>query len=336
MFKRVTVVVSVIALSTLASLFLLNHPGHTYIISSSRSCPNSTNDSFDSIAALQADRGTNHRKFLYVCGGGSGFGSELNQLILAFAYSFASRRQFVLDCKRWNYGRFEDFFDFPKNFNRSLRYRSLFGNDSINQRIKYLKTNHLGEQLRLFRRATSQVQTIESKRPLAQYFWRQMTRETSAFVEQCRIRNLSNYIGLHVRRGDKLFREARKVPLQKYIEKIEETLSGQKSRSVVVTSDDISVLQELRRMRANWTFVSINITNSYTNNRSGHYQSRFNHLSQEEKRDQTRLLICQIQMLVDADYVFCTMSSNICRLVQTLRHQDPSTAISLDRPWRAT
>ena len=308
-------------------MFLLHHPDTTF--------KPTTSDSYDSIASLQADQGTNGRRFLYGCGGHYGFGSELNTLLAAFTYSFATRRQFILACEKWNYGKFDDFFTFPKNSNRSLPYRFLVGNNTINERFKFLKTNFFAQQMNASRQATRKWQTIERKRSVAQYFWRQMTRETSQFVEQCRIRNLSNYIGLHVRRGDKLLGEARKVPLEKYIQKIEKELPNQKHRSVFATSDDGSVLEELRRLRANWTFLSVNRMKTYTRSTSGHYQSRFNQLSLEEKRYETRLLICQLQMLVDADYVFCTITSNICRLVQILRLQDPSTTISLDRKRRA-
>jgi hypothetical protein len=41
------------------------------------------------------------------------------------------------------------------------------------------------------------------------------------------------------------------------------------------------------------------------------------------------------QNAVSEDFcrIVCGMSSNVCRLVQILRHQDPSTAISLDEEW---
>jgi hypothetical protein len=68
----------------------------------------------------------------------------------------------------------------------------------------------------------------------------------------------------------------------------------------------------------------------------GHFQGRFNRLSRNETLFETRLFICELQMLVDAQYVLCAMSSNVCRLVQILRYQHPSTAISLDRPWYGT
>ena len=292
-------------------------------------------DSYNSIATLQADSDLNHRKFLYICGGGGGFGSEINQLLLGFAYSVVSGRQFLIDTEQWNYGQFRDFFTFPEGFNRSLPYQTMVLNDSVNQPIQYLKSNHVGRQLVVFQEATRHVHAIKAKRPVAHYFWRLLTNETAAFMERCRVKNLSDYIGVHVRRGDKSISEAKNVPVMNYIQKIEETFPAKKGHTVFVTSDDSSVLDEFPRLRPTWMFASIIKNNSYTLNYTGHVQFRFNNLPAKEKLHQTRALLCEIQMLINAEYVFCTMSSNICRLVQILRHQDPSTVFSLDREWFA-
>jgi hypothetical protein len=335
MTGRAHIIALTILLCALVLLSLRYHREVLYKVRSLVPVKSIINNSYDLIASRQADSNISHRKFLYVCRGNGGLGNELNQLILAFTYSVASRRQFLIDCKSWPYGVFHDVFNYQKGSRSSLPYKYLVANDSVNQQIKYVKVAHLNEPFSSFRQATKSVQTIEAKRPVAQYFWRSMTRNTSASVEKCLIKNLSHYIGVHVRRGDKLRTEAREVPLKKYIKKIEETILGEKLRPVFVASDDPSVLSKLRRLRAAWTFVSINNTNSYTLKSSGHYQSRFQSLPMEQRIHQTHLLLCEIQMLVDADYVFCTMSSNICRLVQTLRHQRPSTAISLDKEWKA-
>ena len=335
MMRRVNLIRLSMLFSLFNLIFILHYLGTTYNISTLLLFGNKTIVSDDRIATLQADSDLNHRKFLYICGGGGGFGSEINQLLLGFAYSVASGRQFLIDTAQWNYGQFRDFSSFPESFNRSLPYQTMVINDDINKPIKYLKSDHVGPQLYVFQEATRQVHTIEAKRPVAHYFWRLITAETSAFIEQCRIKNLSNYIAIHVRRGDKSLTEAHNIPLTDYIQKIQQTIPGNRMRPVFVASDDPAVLVEFPQLKPMWTFVSINNTNSYASNFTGHVQWRFNNLPAAEKRFQTRLFLCQLQMLVDADYVFCTMSSNICRLVQILRHQDPSTVISLDVAWFA-
>jgi hypothetical protein len=327
----------IILISAVASIYLLEHPNIIYNALSALQFSNATNSSSEPMASRQADTNTSNRIFLYVCRGRVGFGSEINNLLLGLAYSLASRREFLVDCRSWTHGRFGDFFSLPQGFDRSLPYENLTTNERVNEQMKYLKVFRSTHWLSSFRRATTKVHTIEAKRQAARYLWRRMTAETSAFVEQCRIRNLSNYIAVHVRRGDKLIKEAREVPLVQYIQKIEQTLITDNAfRPVFVASDDSAVPEEFSQLRPMWAFFSINHTISYASNYTGHVQSEFNRLPLDEKMNLTRLLICEIQMLVDADYVFCTMSSNICRLVQILRHQNPSTAISLDVPWRAT
>ena len=51
-----------------------------------------------------------------------------------------------------------------------------------------------------------------------------MTNETLKFNETYRIQNLSNYIGIHIRKGDKLKVEARDIPSNKYVTVIERIL----------------------------------------------------------------------------------------------------------------
>jgi Alpha-(1,6)-fucosyltransferase N- and catalytic domains len=185
--------------------------------------------------------------------------------------------------------------------------------------------------------ATQQVQTIEIKRRVAHYLWKSISNETLKFIETCRIKNLLDYIGIHIRKGDKLLKEAREIPINRYIKAIERILHRNKTiQQIFVASDNHEVVNELRKLKPAWKFISIHDQNHHTTNRTSHFQSHFNRLSEKEKLFETRLFMCELQMLIDSQYVLCAMSSNVCRLVQILRHQHPSTAISLDRSWYAT
>ena len=298
--------------------------------------PIERNCSFEHIDVCQAGGPGTNGTFLYIIWGRAGFGSELNQLLLAFAYSVASKRQFLIDSRLWNYGNLSDYFRLaPIGFESSMNYTFLVENNRQNDRIQHLQTTRTGAQASRFWRATGHVQNIESKRPAAHYFWATMSDETQSFVEQCRLGNLSNYIGVHVRRGDKLVSEARAVPLLNYINRIEKIVQKNQSQNIFVASDDPSTIDDFRKLKPQWTFSSVSLTDQKRTGSNGHRQGEFNRLDRESKRFQTRLLICQLQMLIDANYVFCTMSSNICRLIQILRHQPPSTMISLDRSWYA-
>ena len=149
--------------------------------------------------------------------------------------------------------------------------------------------------------------------------------------------NSTNYIGIHIRKGDKK-EEAPDIPLEEYINKIGQIFQEGKqiSKEIFVASDDFQVIGQLRQLKAEWTFLSLYDDHLQSFKTLGHYQKTFNRLSKEQKLNETRLLMCELQMLINAQYVLCGMSSNVCRLVQILRYQDPSTAISMDQLWSAT
>ncbi|CAF2865470.1 unnamed protein product [Rotaria sp. Silwood2] len=283
-------------------------------------------------------RETINRTFLYIIWGRVGFCSELNQLLLAFAYSVASKRHFLIDSRQWNYGNFNDYFNIQTNLSYSLsNYTFLTENNRKNDQIEHLKTTRTGSQVRTFWLATQHVQYIEMKRRVAHYLWQRMTEETSLFIQNYRISNISNYIGVHIRRGDKLDKEARPIPLQNYIKIIEQKkLLKNESQQIFVSSDDSLVIEELRYLKPIWNFVSIYNIDYNTTRRHGHFQTQFNRLSSREKLFETRLLMCELQMLINSQYVLCSMLSNVCRLIQILRHQHPSTVISLDTSWFGT
>ena len=328
----------VIACFSTGALIILLNKYLTHQQISSRSVPwPAHNCSFDQIAACQSSGPGTNGTLLYIMWHKAGFGSELNQLSLAFAYSIESKRQFFIDTRRWNYGNFSEYFHLGTDgFDHSLNYTMLVGDNRRNRLVEHLKTTRTGPQIVSFRAATREVQTLDLKRRVAHFLWQRMTAETSSFVEKCRLRNLSNYMAVHVRRGDKIAREAREVSVRKYIDRMEAVLAENESPTVFVASDDPLAIDEFRRLKPRWTFTAIQHPRQNKARSRGHLQARFDLLPPEEKQLQTRLLICELQMLVDARYVFCTMSSNVCRLVQILRHQHPATAISLDVAWFGT
>jgi hypothetical protein len=291
----------------------------------------------DDISACQLNSITN-RTFLYIVSNRVGFGSEINQLLLAFAYSVTTKRQFLIHDRGWNYGHFIDYFNLPSSSNYSqFNYTFITENNLENDLIDHLKTTRVGEQLHQFWKATKQVQSMTIKRPVAHYLWKSMSNETFKFIQTYRIQNLSNYIGIHIRKGDKIRFEAREIPLEKYITTIEGILEANKTiKHIFVASDDYTVIEKLRQLKPKWNFFSLHYNSSQRTKKNGHFQYDFDRLSKEQKLYETRLLMCELQILMDSNYVICGMSSNICRLVQILRHQDPSTVISLDESWHGT
>jgi hypothetical protein len=183
----------------------------------------------------------------------------LNQILLAFAYSVATKRQFLIDSRSWNYGNFADYSYLPStNYYSQSNRTFLVENNRQNDPIDHLKTTRIGSQVRQFWLATRQVQSIPIKRRVAHFLWKSMSNETLKFIEACRIRNLSNYISIHIRKGDKLRREAREIPINKYIKGIERILRTNKIiQHICVASDDYTIVKQLHQLKPTWNFVSL-------------------------------------------------------------------------------
>ena len=106
------------------------------------------------------------------------------------------------------------------------------------EKAESMKTTRTGAQVSSFWGVTREVQTLDLKRRVAHFMWERMSVETSSFVEKCRLKSLSDYIAVHVRRGDKLDFEAREVPVEAYIRRIETIVRKDESPTVFVASDD--------------------------------------------------------------------------------------------------
>jgi hypothetical protein len=103
--------------------------------------------SFDHISRCQISNPTN-RTFLYIMWSDAGFCSELNQVLLAFAYSVSTKRQFLIDSRSWNYGNFTDYFHLSSsNYYSPLNRTFLVEDNHQNEMIDHLKTTRVGIQL---------------------------------------------------------------------------------------------------------------------------------------------------------------------------------------------
>ncbi|EUB54679.1 Alpha-(1,6)-fucosyltransferase [Echinococcus granulosus] len=123
-------------------------------------------------------------------------------------------------------------------------------------------------------------------------------------------------IGVHIRRTDKLIKEAEYFPLSRYMDnverasrrfEIEEELLHHKiqiRRTVVLTSDDVGVLKEAKTFYPNYTFIG-------DENRGTSIQLR-------NQKKGIESIVYDVFSLANCDHVVCTFSSNICRLVYEL------------------
>lgn len=199
--------------------------------------------SFSNIKACQQ---IDDSSLLFQFSNESGFASEINNLLTAFTYSVATRRRFVLDGLDWNYYPFETYFDVLKGsfspwlpyssycFSRTFFYLSKELSDRHTD-IQHLRTtrdltgafvdlNYAVRQLDNVRKMTNKtmLQSIELKRPVAQYLWRTISEETRTKMQYI-MKNASlttNFsFAIHIRKGDKLTtHEGNEIPLAMYID----------------------------------------------------------------------------------------------------------------------
>ncbi|VDD82757.1 unnamed protein product [Mesocestoides corti] len=145
-------------------------------------------------------------------------------------------------------------------------------------------------------------------------------------------------VGVHVRRTDKIISEAKAYPISRYMEKvewayrklqIEEELFplGQRlEKKVFLASDDARVFSEARDLYPSFTFIG-------DENRGKSYWTR-------NLRRGVQNVVFDVFSLANCDYVVCTFSSNVCRLVYELLltdvrvHGDRSAHVkSVDEPY---
>ena len=163
----------------------------------------------------------------------------MNNLIRAFIYAIKTRRRFLIDGQYWNYGSFSSFFNISQGyFSPWLPSSSYCSKRRFVHFINYeAKKNYTPEHLTIGRDVdkgfsslnlimrTLEVnnQTLETKRIVCQYLWKRLNNQTRNFINQYanKIRLNDTTYGIHVRRGDKLIEEAKKIPIENYINGIE-------------------------------------------------------------------------------------------------------------------
>jgi hypothetical protein len=143
------------------------------------------------------------------------------------------------------------------------------------------------------------------------------------------IPGVSQYVGVHLRRGDKQ-KEVRLPPVSAYVAAVEAV--SPPSASVFIASDDGRALRELRRaLEARGRVV---LALGAASARAGHVQAVTNRAATKHNRPLVEALLAEVHALAAADWFVGTFSSNLGRLVHVLRDEkDPETSISLDTRW---
>jgi hypothetical protein len=142
-------------------------------------------------------------------------------------------------------------------------------------------------------------------------------------------------IGVHIRRGDKKW-HSEYVPTEKYAQAVRDTIAKETEASaenfvILVASDDLSAVQEFKNLTQDLTVVTVDkiVTASTT----GFVEQEWFRQPFYQKYIGALELFAEVEALARTDKVICTHSSNVCRLLLTIRKSDTNTITSLDQNW---
>lgn len=132
-------------------------------------------------------------------------------------------------------------------------------------------------------------------------------------------------VGVHVRRSDKILHESKLIPLETYISHVDEYFDQLeltktiKKRRIYLASEDPKIYEEMRTKFPHYEVYS----NEKAAKEAQSPTTRYSKSSLEG-------IIMDIEMLSKCDYVVCTHSSNICRLILEnfqMKHVDATNLV---------
>ncbi|CAL8116618.1 unnamed protein product [Orchesella dallaii] len=141
-------------------------------------------------------------------------------------------------------------------------------------------------------------------------------------------------IGLHVRRTDKLIKEASYYPLKAYLShvtrylRVREKNDGKPiSGHIFLASDEPKVVEEARKLEKK--------TNKWKLHANETIAKDATNVKHRFKSGKLGILI-DVMLLADCEFVVCTFSSNVCRLVAELKEAEKELGeevVSVDDPY---
>jgi hypothetical protein len=203
-----------------------------------------TNSSYStlncSLANIDACQHIVDRTVIFQLADSAGFASEINNLIRTFLYAIRTRRKFIIDDRKWNYGSFTSLFNISHEYDtswhlsmlRQCQIRTLSKHDRNQSNHVTITRDRNGGFSTLNLLMTSYENTdriLEIKRHVAHYLWQTMNNRTRRLIEQY-INEISlNTIdyAMHIRRGDKLRQESNKTSIEQYIHAVEQLMNQQ-------------------------------------------------------------------------------------------------------------
>lgn len=130
-----------------------------------------------------------------------------------------------------------------------------------------------------------------------------------------------NYVAVHIRRGDKLLREAKKVRIADYFSYVDLYEYDQ----IFVATDDYEAYNEVKSI-----YPNIDVVTNASKSSKGHTQAIFNSQSEDSISEDLYDLIAEVEILRCSKYFIGSFTSNIGRYVHILRSGINSSSVDIE------
>jgi hypothetical protein len=166
------------------------------------------------------------------------------------------------------------------------------------------------------------IEVTELKKRLAKRLWNFNDKTNSLINNNIKkIKLPESYIGIHIRKGDKVLLETEDIQLNKYFS----IVNSIGISHVFISTDDYSIIKIIKQQ-----YPELIIYHLVDEKMNGHFQNKFNLQSKNKIFNDTILLLSEVEILRRSYYYIGTISSNITKYLALLRN-DSSKTYSLDR-----
>ncbi len=289
------------------------------------------------------------KTLLFGVGLKAGFYSEINNMILGVLYCLQHKIQFNLQSLDANFGYKNGWTDYFEPFCREKNKHHLAKqnyrmpmhvpqyNSWQKQKISWIKKWHkvdffTYELFDLIRNRENEKihydfptlgikgDILDATAKIIDLVYRP-NAEVIAYINQKKkeIALPSDYIGFHIRGGDK-FLEHDLLDADNYFKAAEE-LSG--IRKAFILTDDFAIFEKIQQKYPHWQCFTIT-----DKDESGYFHESFKDLKPEVKKSKIMNLIASIELLSEAEVTFCTYSSNVGMFLK-MRNKNRTFGIDL-------
>lgn len=159
-------------------------------------------------------------------------------------------------------------------------------------------------------------------------FYRLNSNTENLINERIREIKLPNdYIGVHIRRGDKITSEEMQfIHIDGYVKMISQHRST--SSNVYIATDDISIIDEIKPKLESLGF---HLFYNNQNKNIGFVETAFNLATKEKRKEDTLNVLLDMEVLIHSKFFIGTYTSNLSRVVPFFLGLDK--CVSLDRTW---